>query len=514
MSDQKYRDYDDKRTTIQSLIKERARENPTRTAIVDEDVTFTYEQLDHLTDVIARNLLERFQIDSQSSVGVYLPKGHNYIIACLSIMKTGATYLHIDEDYPEDIVRFVLEESSPVLILSCDKLLPSLEFTRIPILNMSKEHAWKDHLTNELTIFAYYTKTALIGYTSGTTDRPKGVCVSHRACIFSFNKFWEEIQTIPKADRFGYITYLAWDAFSPLVHGMTGIIVSNAANSDMILLKEYIINHRINHAFFTPSLLDKMMRTLCESEIQEILETLAVIWVGGEILKWETMNRFYEFTSDTVLLNNYGPTECFVVSQGRLIREELQFNGPIHAGYILPEIDYFLVNERSEIITEDGRGYLFVCGPALANKYLKADKLNREKFVSFNGKVYFNTGDFCDVTKERRITILGRQNNILGINQSHLIPISEIENTIIRETKIKRCVIIKEEDGVDSTLTIYTLGESKDDVVIIEKIMNHYALQYRIVAIDKIPIKPSSQKIDYLALKLESQEQQVIKTPQ
>ena len=351
--------------------------------------------------------------------------------------------------------------------------------------------------TNNLGICinTHNEKTAIIGYTSGTTGLPKGVEVSHRACIYSFNKFWEEVDNIQPRQNFGYITYLAWDAFSPLIHGATGIIIPTAANSDMELLKRSLVKYKVNHAFFTPSLLEKFLNSFDLLTAREALKNVNIIWVGGEIIKPQTIEMLFDAHPHVNLFNNYGPTECFVVSQGALVESDSERTKEIPAGKILPELEYILLDENNNDVTESGLGYLYIKGAALANGYHKRPDLNKKHFVAIKDKTYYETGDYCQVSEGRTISILARNSFILETETENL-PVSFIEQKILEQKLVNECIII----NTKKELMIFCIVNERTREEDIEDVLKVYTPDFKVIFIDETPLKASSQKINYSLL--------------
>jgi bacitracin synthase 2 len=496
----RYKDYNDSSVTIQSLIKIHATNTPEKVALIDGNTKMSYKELDLLTDSIALNLLENDKITNESIIGVLINKSYKYIVASLSILKTGARILHLDEDYPQETLNYIISEASPLVIFTCNNLIESIPEGN-NFISLDEKIDWTVNTEKQLVIHTNHSKTAIIGYTSGTTSRPKGVEVSHRACIYSFNKFWEQTCNIKDVQNFGYITYLAWDTFSPLVTGATGIIIQTEANTNMNLLYQSLIKYKINNAFFTPSLLDKFLNSLPLEDLKRAFKNINVIWIGGEIVKKNTINTLYKVKPSISLINNYGPTECFVVSQGEIKTSEVKKESIVNAGYILPELEYKLLDDNKKDTTKEGRGYLYITGPALANNYFANTKLTNEKFVRIDGKIYYETSDYCEVDKDRKITILGRNSFIFNDLEGRSLPTSLLENEILDNVNIEDCVIVTDYDSNSETkVHTFVLNTSEKLRRDVSKIIEKHTNNFEVINVSEIPVKAASQKINYKEL--------------
>ena len=488
-----YLDYLEQNATIQSLVRSHSIKTPNKLALIDGNLKITYQELDSMSDIIALNILKDNEISNDTIIGIYYNKSYKYILAALSILKMGAKILHLDEDYPSHTLEYIIKKTAPLTIFTCSELIYKLP-KDCPYNTLDEKLNNLKGCTKKVKIFSNHKETAIIGYTSGTTGRPKGVEVSHKACIFSFNKFWEETDHIKNKNNFGYVTYLAWDAFSPLVNGSTGIIIPTAANTDMELLSSKLIFHEIDNAFFTPSLLNKLLHSLPMNQLKNTFEKINVIWVGGEIIKKSTIQNLHQVKSSIHLINNYGPTECFVVSQGLLDYHLVKNDKIVNAGLILPELDYKLFDDQNNDFTSKGMGYLFITGPALANQYFANEELTAKKFVKIENVTYYETGDYCLVDENRRITILGRNSFILKDQNGNSTPASLIENAILDNINIDNCVVITKNEN---QVLVYILSAQKYSKNDVSKIIKQFSDNFKIIDIDEIPIKPASQKINY-----------------
>lgn len=481
---------------------------PQKVAIKDGDIDITYEQLDLLSNVLAHNLTQNCT-ELNRPVGILVKKSYKYLVSCIAALKCGVPYIHIDEAYTPSTIEHIINENQIEIILS-ENLFANLSSLRSVTIVDLDNHLDLQNQTGVLFTpipFESADATAIIGYTSGTTGLPKGVEVSHRAVIYSFYKFWEEVKNNEGKDRFGYITYLCWDGLSPLLNGATGIIVPEDTISSSATLCQYIYNHNIEHCFFTPTLYNSFLDALVNSGYEKY--PLKIVWLGGEIISKSLIAKSALVLKNTALINNYGPTEYFVVSQGLIDKDSQDFKGidnlySTPTGKILSETDYLLLDDEQNDITDVGVGFLYVAGPAICNGYVNRADLNKNQFLNINGKVYFNTGDYCRVDDKRTLYLLGRDSFILK-KEDRTIPLKEIEDKVSNLNNVETCVCVKDKtnDGFKVLVFYTTHGHVEKASIkgLVYSILEFFSCEIQCHEIKNIPLHPASRKTNYMELK-------------
>src|SRR5215469_15866220 len=109
------------------------------------------------------------------------------IVALLGVLKAGGAYVPLDPASPVDRLRFMLEDSEPLVLLTqaqplrkkIDRLPPGLR-----VLDLMDVHAWSSQPESNLesaNVGLTSEHLAYMIYTSGSTGIPKGVLIEHRA---------------------------------------------------------------------------------------------------------------------------------------------------------------------------------------------------------------------------------------------------------------------------------------------------------------------------------------------
>jgi len=484
-------------TTVVSMFEGTVKDFPNVVALKCNNITYTYSELNTLTDNLAY-YLQKKGVVKNAVVGIYLDKSPEYIIACLSILKAGGAYLHIDTEYNPEIIKKVIDDTHPILVITRKSFSIDFGIYGTYPIYVEDNDTWNpdnqplskiDSLTQD--------DAAFIGYTSGTTGIPKGVVVSHLSAVYSMSKFWEEVNEFGDIDIYGYATYLSWDALSPLLFGGTSYIIPDLICQSSPQLVNYIFENKINHTFFTPSLIVNILETVDEKEIKEKLSGVRVIWVGGEVVTGDLLKKIKSLLPNTHILNNYGPSECFVVTQGELTANDVTYQ-LCPAGAVLPEMDVKVLDSKMQTVQKYEKGELYVKGPCLATGYVNNTQLTNSKFIDIKGEIYFRTGDIASYTDDGRLIIHGRADyfkNVKGVE----VNVLELQQKICQLLSLDYCIFdVDSRNGEEITVLFYP--ESKMDAEEMKFILQQalpnglVPTQYR--HITSIPMSPTSQKLD------------------
>jgi acyl-coenzyme A synthetase/AMP-(fatty) acid ligase len=420
-------------------------------------------------------------------------------VAILGVLKTGSKVVFLEETHSPALVDRICEENGITLVLTAGGRRAGIGSSTVYTWDLREDIRWHSHPIHAHALGHDVDPEAIafVGYTSGTTGAPKGVAVSHRACLYAYRKFWEEIPAHVNADRFGYVTYFAWDALSPLVYGKTGVFVEGSSDDDVASLVKSLRRQRVNHLFVTPTLLGALASHAISSGGANGLNELKVVWIGGEVLSTKLLESAFEAFPGVLFLNNYGPTECFVVSQGRLLRNQ---RGHISAaGRVLPELSVRLMDDAGNDVTASGAGFLCVSGPALAHGYVARPDLDATRFKTIDGRTYFLTGDFCLLGEEGDLYVVGRT-DFLG-RGTEPRALSVLEGALADHPLVKACKVVKAPSPCEGLLVFVvprrSTSEAKDELI---EVVSRAWPCATCVLVEYIPLHPTSRKTDYSRL--------------
>src|SRR5690606_35628214 len=103
--------------TLPALVEEQVARTPGAAAVVFEEETLTYAELNERTNRLARTLIAR-GAGPERSVALLVPRSLDMIVALLAVFKSGAAYVPVDPDYPRDRVAYLLGDAAPALTIA------------------------------------------------------------------------------------------------------------------------------------------------------------------------------------------------------------------------------------------------------------------------------------------------------------------------------------------------------------------------------------------------------------
>lgn len=480
--------------TIVSIFRRTAAAHPDRTAVVFRDKSLTYSELDTLTDRLAAHLVS-LGVTNTSVVGVMIERSELMAVYPMAIMKTGAAYMPLDPEFPEDRLTFMIDDAGVELILGDDglvqRVLPGYKggiFVRSAIESLSPS-------TNNLPGADACVPDGLmvVLYTSGSTGKPKGVLLEQHN-IVNFCHWYISAFAMTGHDRaaayanFGFDAHMI-DLYPTFLAGAQVHILDAEIRHDLQGMANYFNDNKLTIAFMTTQIGCQMV-TLFD------LPSMRVLSTGGEKMPPLTPPPFDFY-------NVYGPTECSLFSSyykvdgpfdGRLIGRPL-------AGYRL-----YVVDQDKNILPVGAAGELLIMGHGVARGYLNRPDVNSEKFIEYQGERAYRSGDRVRWTDAGEIEYMGRMDGQVKLRGLR-IELGEVDTVMSRHPAIKVAVAaVKEVSGTQHLCGYYMLkdGATLDEQELREFMrgsLTEFMIPDFLLCMDSMPLTPNG-KVDKRALPL------------
>ncbi len=493
--------------TITAILDERACLHPEAIAVCDLlGNKITWRELDQKSRQLSKLLTDQ-GIKSGDVVGICLPRNIELIIGLLAIIRSGAAYLPLDPMFPFDRLKFMLEDSKAIWVLSDSSYQPMLQDCPCKIISIDRERAtWERFsIADDQNSGPIPSDVAYVIYTSGSTGKPKGVEIQHKAVATFLQSFRAAVE-IPEIPQTLAITTISFDIsvleiFGTLAWGGTVVIVDQEKTLDGPGLIKAITDHRINLLQATPA----TWRLLLDARWFGNQDLTALS--GGEALSKDLARELLPRTR--ALWNVYGPTETTVWATASKIHDA---ETAVTIGRVLPHYEAFILDHNLLPLPIGAIGTLYLGGPALAKSYKNRPDLTTERFIPHPfqlGQRVYDTGDLCRFRADGRLEYISRKDNQIKL-RGYRIELGEIEESLVALPEIKQAVVIVREDRPgDKRLVAYVLPTAGSTLTLtltlsqmqqqLKMILPSYMLPNHIVTLDQYPLTGSG-KIDKKAL--------------
>ena len=504
-------------TTLPMLFERQVMRSPQATALVFEESTLTYAQLNAQANRLAHLLIGR-GIGPENLVALALPRSAEMIIALLGILKAGAAYLPLDPEYPAERLRYMLRDAQPACVLTSIQIAERLPENVAQILHDHPDtvRALAQSLeTNpsdaERTGPLSPRNPAYVIYTSGSTGQPKGVLIEQGSLI-NFLSWLQTTYPVEKDNAYLLKTNYTFDvSITELFGWFFGqgklVILPPGEQRNPSAIPEFIDRFGVSHVNFTPSALRSFLEIQADGSGAR-LKSLKYLMVAGEQFSPPLRQKLQTIRGLTGVENIYGPTEATVYAlQYSLLQCDYKDLVPI--GRPISNTQAYVLDANLNPVPVGVPGELYIAGAGLARGYLKRPALSAERFVAdpFGppGKRMYRTGDLARWRAEGVLEFLGRADQQLKIRGFRIEP-GEIEAVLARHPSVAQAAVIGREDPVgDKRLVGYVVaqsGQRAEPALLrshVAQSLPEYMVPGAIVVLEALPLSPNG-KLDRKAL--------------
>ncbi|MEH2198295.1 amino acid adenylation domain-containing protein [Nostoc sp.] len=479
--------------TLVDLFEAQVAKTPDNLALVFESQSLTYQQLNQKANQLAYYLIQNHQIQPDTLIGICVERSLDMIIGVLGILKSGAAYVPIDPNYPQERIEFMLEDSGTSVLLTQSHLKEQLPLTKLKHQTICLDReTFNSALTDNPNPQSNPDNLAYIIYTSGSTGQPKGVMIEHRA-IVNLSLAWAEIFQVQHNSRWLQFGSFSFDlSIGEIATALSAGACLYLAKKETLLpsqtLVDLLADYKISHFALPPSALSVLP--------QAILPDLQAIIVGGEACPAEFVTQW---SRGRCFFNCYGPTESTVIAT--IANCEPNGKKP-SIGQPLSNIRIYILDAHNQPLSLGIPGELCIAGVGLARGYLNRPDLTAEKFIQVNlfGKTerIYKTGDLAKWNSDGNLEYLGRIDEQIKL-RSFRIELGEIESLLLQHTSVKEAVVILYETDSNPRLVAYVTAAEKSRTLAnqlkdyLKTRLPNYMVPSQIMVLDKLPLTPNGK---------------------
>ncbi len=494
-------DFDPEDSVI-TKFKKIAAQFPDKEAAVYKEKSYTYRELDEVTDRLAACIYERVSRVSgkrdlaEQVVSVIISRSEYVFLLPLAILKAGCGYEPLDPSYPQERLNFMVQDAGAGLLIAERDLAPLVNEYQGEIL-------YVDELADAAAGLTEYTLPAapkahdlmIMLYTSGSTGTPKGCQIEHGNMVaFAYGSNYEGFYTTDGRTAsfasFGFDVCMS-DTFCTLLNGATLCVIPEDVRMNLHELAAYFDEAGITQVLLTTQVGVQFVQNYPQ------MKTLRFLVMGGEKLPPLDPSAL-----NYTIINGYGPTEnCCGVSLFpiRFWEPNVPIGRPMVtiAGYVLDKCGHRL--------PAGAAGEFCLCGPQVTRGYLNRPDKTAEAYTScpWNEFRMYHTGDIVRYREDGNVEFVGRKDGQVKI-RGFRVETKEVEAVIREYPGITDATVqAYSYDNGGKYLAAFIVSDETVDIDALHQFIRDRKPAYMVplvtMQIDKIPLT-INQKVDKKAL--------------
>ncbi|WP_338927442.1 amino acid adenylation domain-containing protein (plasmid) [Mycetohabitans endofungorum] len=492
---------------IHQLFEAQVERTPQAPALVYEDQTLSYAQLNARANRLAHQLIERGVVPNVR-VAICVERSPAMVVGLLAILKAGGGYVPLDPAYPGERLAHILADAAPEIVLADAAGRAALGEAALAHRTVLDPNTLPARAETNPSVPALTSRhLAYVIYTSGSTGLPKGVQNEHRALVNRL-VWMQQAYGLTTADRvlqktsFGFDVSV-WEFFWTLLNGATLVVAAPEVHKDPAVLMELMIRQRITTAHFVPS----MLGTFLHHEGIEQCTSIKRLICSGEALPGTSVRLCQKLLPGAQLYNLYGPTEAAIdVTAWSCPSDYADDTVPI--GRPIANTQIYLLDRNGQPVPLGAVGELYIGGAGVARGYLNRPELTAERFVRdpFSAEPdarMYKTGDLARYLPDGVLEFLGRNDHQVKL-RGFRIELGEIEACLARHAQVREAVVLAVGEGQGKRLVAYVVAEPDDALAgtlrtHVAAALPEYMVPSAFVRLDALPLTPNG-KLDRRAL--------------
>jgi amino acid adenylation domain-containing protein len=466
---------------LQQLLTEAAARQPQRPAVASDGCLLTYQDLDRLSNKLAR-ALQRMGVAPGDRVGVLAPKSGAAVIGVYGALKAGACYVALDSKAPvERLVHIVRDSGCTVIVTDGARTSQAARLadavpraTGVVVTSSADRAECEETLSVQARGDAIVSWTAVAGesgdplaeeravetdlayilYTSGSTGTPKGVMISHRNSL-TFVDWAAVAAELSEHDRVCspaplHFDLSVFDIFATCRAAACLTVLPEGAATFPVSIARWLVAERVSVWYSVPSVLTLLARY---GGLQQLnLQDLRMVIFAGEVFPPKHLARLIAELPRARYLNWYGPTETNVCTAYE-VQESTADARPAPIGKACANTEVFAVTSEGRRVSRPGEeGELYVRGPSLMRGYWgqpakTSEVLVRNPFRAEYDEVVYRTGDLVTLEQSGNYVFLGRRDSMAKV-RGYRVELGEVEATLYRHPAIREAAVLPVPDDL------------------------------------------------------------------
>ncbi|MGB0521895.1 MAG: non-ribosomal peptide synthetase [Flammeovirgaceae bacterium] len=452
-------------STLVSAYQQQVEQSPNKLACYDATHTFTYRQVDELSNALAHYLTEQLPNETMN-IGVCLLPSAYLPIILLGIMKAGRAFVPLDTTFPAARLNYCIATAEIRWIITDIQSKHLTQPFSEKVLVFDEDQTWSNFNTAAIQDNSA-NDSAYILFTSGSTGNPKGVIGTHSNTMHRLHWMWEQYpfeqgEIAIQRVSLNFVDAI-WEIFGPLLKGIPLRITTLAERLDTSSFLSIMQAERISRLTLVPSQLKVL---LASGFHHKNVPQLKLCIVSGEKLEASLVSSFKSNFPATLLLNLYGSTEVAGDVTYWEVSEQAA-NREVPIGWRIGDTQLYILDDWLEPLPKGFTGELYVGGKTLARGYNQstetAMRFLPNPFANQQGARLFKTGDRVKFREDGALLYKGRVDDLLKVRGIRIHP-TEIEHELLKLGGIRDAVVVSQKmDGFDKLIAFVKTENQADD---------------------------------------------------
>jgi amino acid adenylation domain-containing protein len=419
---------------------------PAEVALVEGHTELSYAEVDFKSNQLAHRLRAN-GVEAETVVGLCCNHSPNLIIGILGVWKAGGAYLPLDPSLPAARMRALLDDAQAPLLLAEQSLENDVCGKNRQLLLLDRDSLGPSatpHTTAGDEFAVRPDGLAYVIYTSGSTGTPKGVEVTHRN-LLNLVEWHQAAFHVTAADRAPQLASLSfdaavWEIWPYLTAGARLYFVPEQVRTVPDRLRDWLLKEEITIGFVPTMLAESLIALDWPAKT-----SLRLMLTGADAL-----HRYPPPDLPFQLVNNYGPTECTVVTTSGTVPSLGSAAEPPSIGRPISNVEVYVFDEQLRPVSPNQVGELFIGGAGVARGYRNRPDLTAERFIrnplrpDTHDRLY-RTGDLVRLLRDGQVRFVGRTDDQVKISGFRIEP-NEIAHALMQNEEIQSSYVTTRED--------------------------------------------------------------------
>jgi amino acid adenylation domain-containing protein len=436
-------------------------------AIVDAMGSLSYVDLDRRATELG-TLIRLQNTASRPYIGLCLPPSRERVIAMLGILKAGLAYVPLSCTEPINRLRQIIFDAQIDHVVTSAHLAARIVEAGASLMLIDDDDAQTatDHACAPPSQTMTAESLACVMYTSGSSGKPKGVCIAHRGItrlVLDANYL-----AVDKSDVFLQLAPVAFDAsifeiWGALLNGAR-LVMPRHEQPSLHDIAELVVRHSVSVLWLTSGLFEAMV-----DEQFSALGRVRALLVGGDVLSTHHAKRFVDAFPSCLLLNCYGPTENTTFTTVHTVNATTSFNGTtVPIGRAISGGQIYVLDEHLQPVPQGVVGEAWVAGRGLMQGYLVtgvADSggMRTNPYSEVSGSMLYDTGDRVRQRRDGALEFIGRVDERFKIS-GHRVELAEVTAALCQCSGVTRgAVVIDGSRAAQKRLVAFVTVEPSGD---------------------------------------------------